>query len=263
MSKDKFAHIPKRKKFEALFDRGGYVRFNRDSEGRPLIDPEMVSDDDMRIFVGPPSPLQREMAVREAQATRARVMLEARDDEDSTTYVTIRNYIRGMKRDALIDYILDLDENEHYTQARRDVLQQKDWEDFNAFRDAMRQWEEAGSPLDSEEWKPLLDRDAKFGRDIEGRASEIRADAHTGYMHMAVGLVQEKAIEKRIDQIGSAAFMVAYEEWILFYSCRDDEDHLELYFEKPEDIKRLPEKVQAALATKAREFVTDVSEAKN
>lgn len=263
MPNKKLTSIEKRRKLEALFDRGGLVTFNRDDEGRPVINPETPSDDDQAIWVGPPSPLQREMAVREAQAARARIMLDARDDPNSHTSVTIRNFVNSMKLDTVIDYILELDENEHFTQARRDVLQQKEWEDFNAFRDAMRQWEEAGSPQEGAEWEPLLERDRKFGTQILDRANEIRDDVRAGYSHMPLNIVQEKAIEKRIEQAGTAAFMTAYEEWVLYYACRDDEDHLQLFFDSPDDIKRLPEEIHGALAEKLRAYITDASEAKN
>lgn len=262
MATKKLTSIEKRRKLEALFDRGGLVTFNRDEAGRPIINPETPSDDDQAIWVGPPSPLQREMAVREAQAARARIMLDARDNHESHTWLTIQNFVHSMKRDAVVDYILELDETEHIGQARRDVLQQKEWEDFNAFRDAMRQWEEAGSPND-DEWAPLLERDRRFGQQIADRVDEIRDDARAGYMHMPLNILQEKAIEKRVDQAGTAAFMTAYEEWVLYYACRDDEDHLQLFFDSPDDIKRLPEAIHGALAEKLRTFITDASEAKN
>lgn len=260
--KSKLSSIEKRKRLEALFDRGDYVRLNRDANGRPVINSE-ESPGDMRIWVGPPSPLEREMAVREAQAARARVMIDARDNHDSQTWLTIQNFVRSMKRDALVDYILELDENEHFSQARRDVLQQKEWEDFNSFRDAMRQWDEAGSPIEDPEWEPLLERDRKFGMQVIDRVDEIRDDARAGYMHMPLNAVQELAVGKRVEQAGTAAFMSAYEEWILFYACRDDDDHSAYFFDSPDGIKRLPDEVHGALAEKLRSFISDSSEAKN
>lgn len=254
--------LQKRKKLEALFDRGGYVRFNRDADGRPLINPE-PSDTDMLIWVGPPSPFQREMAVREAQAHRARVMLEARDDADSAAWVTIRSFIRSLNIDGLVDYILELDDQDFYTQARRDILQQKEWEDVNALRDAIRQYEEAGSPQGDPEWEPVLQRDREFTRQVIERAEELRDDARAGYLHMPRAELETKASEKRVEQAGSAAFMTSYEEWMMFYACRDDEDHSELYFESKDDVKKLPLTVQGALAEKLGEFIADAGEAKN
>ncbi|HET6914971.1 MAG TPA: hypothetical protein VFH56_02665 [Acidimicrobiales bacterium] len=262
-TKSKLSRIEKRKRLEALFDRGAYVRFNADENGRPVIDPESESDTDMKIWVGPPSPLQREMAVREAQAQRARMMIEARNSEDSVSWLTIRSFIAGLNTDDLIEYVLDLDEGEFMSQARREVLQQKEWDDFNSLRDAMRQYDEAGAPVDDPEWEPLLARDREFGKQVNERADQIREDAKDGYKHMPRNKTEDKAIDKRIEQAGSAAFVNAYEEWMLFYSCRDDEDHSILYFENKDQIKALPQVVQDALATKLAGFITEASEAKN
>lgn len=259
----KNARIEKRKRLESLFDRGGYVRLNVDTEGRPIVEPESHDESDILIWVGPPSPLQREMAIREGQARRARVMLDARDREDSDTWLTIHNFVRGLSMGALVDYVLELDEQEHYSQARRDILQQKEWEDINQLRDAMRQYEEAGSPVGDPEWDKFLARDQELGDQIYKRAMEIRDDARAGYMHMPRGKVEDKALDKRIDQAGSGAFMTTYEEWMLFYACRDDEDHTELYFDDPNDIKKLPTEVHGALAEKLQSFISDGAEAKN
>lgn len=262
-TKSKLSRIEKRKRLEALFDRGAYVRFNRDEDGRPVVNPEEESDTDMQIWVCPPSPLQREMAVREAQAERARVILEARRDENSASWVTIRGYIANLSNETLIEYVLDLDEAEFLSQARRDILQQKEWEDFNSLRDAMRQYEEAGSPVDDPEWEPLLKRDEEFGRQVNERFDEVRADAQSGYKVMPRVKVEEKAIDRRIEQAGSAAFVASYEDWMLFYACRDDEDHSVLYFEEKDEIRSLPQPVQDALSNKLASFITEVSEAKN
>lgn len=262
-TKSKLSRIDKRKRLEALFDRGGYVRVNADSDGRPIVNPDNESDTDIKIWVGPPSPLQREMAVREAQAQRARMIIEARSNADSPAWLNIRSFIAGLKTDDLIDYILDLDEGEFMSQARRDVLKQKEWDDFNQLRDAMRQYEEAGSPVGDPEWEPLLKRDQTFGRQVSERADEIRADAKDGYKHMPRPKIEERAIDKRVEQAGSAAFVNAYEEWMLFYACRDDEDHTVLYFDNKDEIKSLPQEVQEGLAETLASFIQDSSEAKN
>lgn len=257
------ARIQKRRRLEALFDRGEYVRFNSDSDGHPIVNPETEDKSDMKIWVGPPSPLQREMAVREAQAARARTMINARDKEDSEEWLAVRGFLQGVAHERLVDYVLDIDDNEFITQARRDILKQKQWDDFNEFRDAMRQYEEAGAPEDDPEWNTLLERDNEFGRQVLTRADEIKDGAREGYKLMPRVKLEEKALDKRIEQAGSASFLTEYEDWMVFYACRDDEDHSELYFEHPKDIKALPEPVQEALVATLRKYITEASEAKN
>jgi hypothetical protein len=75
VSNTRKSNIAKRRKLEELFARGTEVRFNSDGVNRG--DPK---DDDLVVWVTPPSPLQREQAVRDAQADRARLMLRIKRD---------------------------------------------------------------------------------------------------------------------------------------------------------------------------------------
>jgi hypothetical protein len=263
MAGKKLTRIDKRKRLEALFERGDYVRFNADSNGTPVVNPDPPSDEDMRVWVGPPTPLQREMAIREAQASRARAMLAARSKEDSQDWLTVNGFIQSLSWDALLDYVLDLDEADRVQEARRDVLKEDEWDDFNALRDSMRQFDEAGSPYDDPEWQGLITRDTAFGEQVATRADELRAAAREGYSLMPRVEVEKKALDKRIDQTGAAAFMSSYEEWMLFYSCRDDEDHSMLFFDTVAELKSQPEAVQDALANRLALFISETSEAKN
>lgn len=256
------ASIQKRRRLDALFDEGGPVRFNKGEDGKVEINGE-PREDDVIIWVSPPSPLQREMALREAQGARARAMLEARREEKSSQYVVARSFLVNLEMDALLDYVIEIDETERLTRARRDVLSEKEWDDFNALRDAMRQFEEAGSPYDDEEWKPLLDRDAKFGEQVYERSNELRAADREGLALMPREELEKRALDKRIDQAGSSVFMKVYEDWMLFYACRDDEDHTALFFTDLDDLKGAHEQIQEACSKKLNEFIGDPGEAKN
>jgi hypothetical protein len=254
--------IQKRRRLDALFDEGGLVRFNKGEDGQVEINGE-PRDDDLSIWVSPPSPLQREMALREAQAARARAMLEARRESESSQYVVARSFLVNLEPDALIDYVLEIDETDRLTRARRDVLAEKEWEDFNTLRDAMRQFEEAGSPYDDEEWQPLLDRDAKFGEAVYERGNELREADREGLALMAREELEKRALDRRIENAGSSVFMKVYEDWMLYFACRDDEDHTQLFFDGVDDLKNAHEKVQEACSAKLNEFVADPAEAKN
>ena len=261
-TRSKLTRIEKRKKLEALFDKGAYVWFTGD-EGSVIIHTEdEATDEDMAIWVRPCSPLQREMVVRESQAARARAVVAARD-ERSIEWVTVRGYIAGLSFDALVDYVLELDDSDRLSEARRDVLKEKEWEDFNQLRDAMRQYEDAGSPVDDPEWQPLLDRDTAFGSQVNARADELRESAYEAHKLMPRARLEERAIDKRIDQAGTGQFVDSYEIWTLFYSCRDDEDHLSLFFDDIAEMRSQPEELLQALRDKLASFITEAGEAKN
>lgn len=262
-TKAKLTRIEKRKKLEALFDRGAYVYFNAEPDGTVVVRKDGEEQpEDMRIWVRPASPLQREMVVREAQAARARAMVTARD-EDSREWITIRGFIAALTMDGLVEYVMDLDEATRLSEARRDVLKEKEWEDFNALRDAMRQFEESGAERDDPEWASLMKRDQAFGDQVADRADELRADAREAFKLMPRPDLEKRAFEKRLDQAGSAAFMDSYETWMLYYACRDDDDHLVQYFDDPDDLKSAPQELQDGLSNRLARFITDAGEAKN
>lgn len=256
--------IEKRKRMDALFDRGQYIYFTGDGEGRVLIrkSKDDADPDDLRIWVRPASPIQREMIVREAQAERARRILTAKDP-DSNDYVTTKGYVATLSFEALVDYVLELDESTRITEARRDVLKEKEWEDFNTLRDAMRQYDEAGAPSDDPEWKPLLERDAEFGRQVSAQAGVLRENASDATKLMPRERLEDRAWDKRIDQMGNAAFMESYEAWTLYFACRDDEDHATLFFDDVNDLKSQPQELQDALSDLLASFIQEAGEAKN
>lgn len=264
MASSKLTRIEKRKRMSALFDRGDYVYFTATEDGTPIIreSKEQAEPGDMKIWVRPANPLQREMVVREAQAARARALVSSKDPE-SKDWINVRAFVVQLSQESLVDYVIDLDESDRVSEARRDVLKEPEWEDFNALRDAMRQYEEAGSPKDDPEWTSLLKRDEEFGRQVAERARELRESANEAMLLMPRAELEKRAYDKRADQAGTAAFMDAYELWMLFYACRDEDDHNELYYESPDEMREQPQELQDALSTRLAQFVADAGEAKN
>ena len=124
------------------------------------------TDDDIVVFVTPPSPLQREYAIREAQASRAVALLNARKNADDPASAVSHSFIAEMTDEELVEYLVAMSENDRQGEATRQVLGETEWEDFDALRDAMRQYEEEGSPEDDPKWEALLERDRSFGDQV-------------------------------------------------------------------------------------------------
>lgn len=264
MARNKLTRIEKRKRMDALFDKGEYIYFSADSEGNPIIreSKDAAKPDDMRIWVRPASPLQREMVVREAQAARARTLVASKDVE-SKEWINVRAFVAQLSQEGLVEYVIDLDEADRLSEARREVLKEPEWEDFNSLRDAMRQYEEAGSPKEDPEWESLLKRDRAFGDQVAEAARDLRENAWDAMKLMPRKELEKRAYDKRSDQAGTSSFMDAYELWMLYYACRDDDDHSQLYFLDPDEMRSEPQELQDALSNRLARFVTDAGEAKN
>lgn len=274
-------NIQKRRRLSELYTRGVEARFNE--SGAAAIDPKATveddegnerpkviagdegfepTDDDVVIWVQPPSPLQREQALREAQAARSRALLAVRKDETSPDAANTKAFVANMGHETLIDYVLSADEQERRERAQRDVLGRDEWKDFSQLQDAMRQWDEAGSPR-TEEWQPLIDRDVEFGRQVSEAAKYLRETDRESLAMMSRDELEKRAFDKRIELIGSQAFVQEYERQMIFYCARDDEDHEELFFEDVDQLMSQEDIVQSVLSDTLATFIEDPSEAKN
>lgn len=262
MVQRKPTRIQKRERLEKLFDNGRMLVFTVLDGEFIRREPADEQDDDMRIWVRPANPFQRGQAIAEAQAAQARVKIAARD-KNSREWLTIRGFLASLSDDALAAYVVELGEDQRVEDARREVLKSEDWKDFNQLRDAMRQYEEAGSPQDDPEWEPLLRRDAEFGEQVLARADELRDAANEATKLIPREKLEERAFERRLDEAATNAFVDAYGEWLLFYACRDDENHNELFFDDVRDMKQQPDQLQNALRDLMASFITDAAEAKN
>lgn len=265
---NKQRNIRKRRKLQELYTRGVELRFEadgvhlgpfKDDDGNDI----PANDETVAMFITPPSPLQREQALREGQAARQLAILKAKREEDSFESTSARLYVTQMTPQQLTEYVLSVDEGDRMQEAQREVLKRDEWEDFTALQDLMRKWEEAGSPVDDPEWEPLLERDRDFGRQVREETMRLKSDSKDSLALVPRNELEERAFSKRIELEASQAFLGTYEAQMVMYSCRDSDDHQELFFESPEEIRDLPEEVQKAIGNAINDFIQDVREAKN
>lgn len=252
----KTTNIAKRRRLQDLYARGREVRFNADgvNEGEP--DPT-----DVVIWVSPPSPIHKDMALREAQAARSRSLLGARDKEGEE-YINSRAWAAELPDADLHMYINAMGEADRIREAQRRVLGKDEWKDFDSLRDAMRQWEEAGFPT-GPEWDPLIKRDQEFGEQVAEEGDRIREADLEALKFIPRQELEQRAIEKRMDLLATHGFMRAFEQWMLYYACRDDENHDVLFFDHPDEIREHPDHVAEALTAMLAYFIADGDEAKN
>lgn len=249
-------NIAKRRALRELYEKGKPVRFNAD--GINTGDP---SDDDIVIMVIPPNPAQRDEAIREAQAARAVAILGAKDP-DTPDHKTARMFVADMSRDDLAEYVAGMDDAKRKQEAQRRVLANAEWEDYDELRDAMRRWEEAGYP-ETEEWFPLMKRDRDFGAQVSNEMRGLYESDLESLKMQSRDQLEKRALDRRFEVIGTGSFMKVFESSMLFFACRDDENHDELFFEAATEIDQYPEFVSEALTDTLHSFITEVDEAKN
>lgn len=237
--------------------------YNLDREEVPLADAEWKDhEDDIVIWVQPPSPNQREQALREAQAMRGMTMLNARKKVETSEYVSAEAFVSEMGRDTLIEYVLANGEGDRRSEAQRNVLMREEWKDFGTLQDAMRKWDEAGNP-ETDEWQPLVDRDIEFGKQVDAETEQLREAARESLSLLSTDDLEKRGKEKRIDLLGNQAFMATFEREMLWAACRDSDNHDVQYWSNVAEMMSEDEYGLDVLADVYGDYIQDGREAKN
>lgn len=264
------ANIKARRKLQELRATGVEVRLGTDADHSaigPFVDsdgqPIPCPDEQVALWVQPPSPLQRDQALRDAQAARARAILKTKRDEESEEQLTALAFLAEMSKPTLIDYLVVHDEEKIRADAIRDVLAEDEWKDMTELQDAMRQFEESEADEDDPEWAPLLARDAEYGRQVGKRIEELAQAQQESYDLLNRAELERRALEKRSELVGSQTFMAEYERQMTFYAVRDIDSHGELFFESVKEFSDTPDDVRVLLGQALTRFIGDGAEAKN
>lgn len=268
-------NIKSRRKLSDLYKRGVEVRFGPGDGGEPtgkvgpFVDsdgsPEPLPEDWVACWVQPPSPLQREQALRDAQAARARSLVRAKRDENSEEHLTAMAFLMEMTDETLIDYVLVSDMESRRQDAMREVLAEDEWKDITTYQEAFRQFDEMDEEdlKDNDEYKAMLEVDAKFGTQIADRERELYEAAYEALKMQGRPTVEKRALEKRSEIAASQVFMAEYERQMMFYSVRDIDDHGVLFFESARECAEQEDGVREIFAEALEQFISDVGEAKN
>lgn len=283
------ANIKARQKLSALYDKGVEVRFGPGPNGEPVekIAPggkgyfkdedgkrEPLPEGWVAVWVQPPNPLQREMAMRDSQAARAKSLVRAKRDENSEEHLTVMAFLADMSDETLVEYVILNDNDTRQGDAIREVLADDEWENMTELQDALRVFHERveeGSLTIEErdadpDWIALAEKDAEFGDQVQRRIEELM-NAQRDVLKMQVdtnrATVERKALQRRAEQVGTQAFAYEYELQMHFYSVREIDDHGALVYSNPREFASEAEEIREVIGEANRGFITDGAEAKN
>jgi len=274
-------NIQARRKLSELYSKGVEVRFGPDGVkvgqiigGRKnpalsFVDPDgnptPPDDDEVSIWVQPPSPIQRDMILRAAGSAQARALLRHQRDKDSEEYLTSQAFLAQMSIDTLIDYLVTMEGEQYRVEAIRDVLGRDEWKDIDTLRDALTHFEELGDDLDEDdpEYVAVMERDFQYGEQVAERQETITDAARQSYRLMSREELERKGLDRRKELVTSKAFMKEYEDQTGYYSCRDVDNHGDLFFESITEWRETDDTIKDAIKQAMTLFIQDGTEAKN
>lgn len=270
------ANIKARRALTDLYKRGVEVRFGVNPEtGQPEGKIGPFKDDDgneipaspeqVCMFVRTPNSLQREQALRDGNAKRARALINAKRHVDSEEHLTTMAFLADMDDETLFDYVVIGNAVERRQEAVREVLGQDEWKDMTDLQDAMRQFEEMSEEerAADEEWASLLERDREFGDQVAEREKDLMESERESLRILGRDRAEKQALERRSELVGTQAFMTEYERQMLFYSVRTVEDDGVLFFESARQLAEQEDEVRELLAEALMPYISDGSDAKN
>lgn len=270
------AKIEQRRALDDLYMEGVEVRFWKDPETKKpdaAIGP-FEGEDGERIlpakgvtcvFVRPPNPVQREEAMRNANAKRARALVKTQRDKDSEEHLTSLAYLVDMSEEALVDYVIMAKTGERAADAERDVLSREEWKEMTTYQDAARQFAQmTPEQLENDpEWAAFSELEERYSQQIHERELQLEDADRDILQRVPRDKVEEQALKKRAEFVGSQAFLNEYQRWMNYYAAREVDDTSLLFFANVDDYATAHEAIKDKLVEAMDPFIGDGSEAKN
>lgn len=267
--------IRARRRLSELFRTGVEIRFGGryglagaiapTGEG-PFLNEDGAIDppapDEIAMWVQPPSPLHRDMALRDANAARSRASLAAKET-DSAEYLQAREFVESMAEETLYDYVLIADMDKRQQEAVREILAEEEWADITELQDSLRIFEEEERPEDDPEVQLIRRREEELSKQVAKREHELWEAAIDVMRMRGLEHAQKQAIDRHVDLLASRAFMTEYERQMTFYSVRDPEDHGVIFFESARELAAQSDEILMLVQRALKPFISDGAEAKN
>lgn len=245
--------MPKTRRLTDLFVRGKEVTIG-DGEGA------------ITVWVQKLNPVDQEMALRRANAARARILAKKKD-EDSFEYQSTRMDIVGKDADELIEFLVadviqsksqsfeaelaaeDEWSKDHYLQGLRDS-----WND--GLKDAYHM------DNDDEEAARVFAELRRFSDEVtkllQGEAEKLRGD----YKDTSDEELENLVFDKMFAATADMAWVHEYRRCEIWLGVRELENHKKRYFESRDEVDHLEQEVLVPLVAAYHEVNVDVTEGK-
>lgn len=203
--------------------------------------------------------------MRNANAKRALALVRTQRHLDSEEHLTSLAYLVDMSHETIVDYIIAAKIGERTADAERFVLSQEEWKDMTSYMDAARQFaamtpEQLAADPD---WESFSAKEEQYSREVAKRTMEIEDAERDVLQRLPREKLEEQALKKRAEFVGSQAYLGEYQRWMNYYSVREFENKDLTFFAHVDEWAAAPEPVKEICAEALEPFISDGSEAKN
>ncbi len=231
-----------------------------------LIELSLGGENTIELWLERPSTIQQDDAMNKAKAKRARLMAAYRD-EDSDEHVALEGELLGMSKDAIIEELIILEEENFKRQAVSEVLygpEGSDWGEYGVdyidlldatqsrlqeireFNDGLSEEDEhLAIRIDKDEEVKRLETQARKFQDESDDRKKVLIEKEKGRLGLTelVKLVDDLR-KARIDLEGQLVWFQEYRLRMLYYSVRYPKKRTSRYFDNMDQLTSLPAWVQ-------------------
>lgn len=222
------------------------------------------------IWIQKPQAWQNDEASTMARAKQARRRAKFRNPEADEYQVFSGNVDELSKEEVLVE-LLRIENQKLHQQAYQEVLHDSDnpdkpkWgeggQDYVDLLEAVQQRyneiREHNAGIDDTELGIKLETDEElirlnaqmdeFQAEVKAKLDVLLRAQETSLKKLSVEVLRKKLLDKLIDMDVNLHYYQEYRMQMLFYACRDPDDHSQPYFEEIGEIWELPELVRSKL----------------
>jgi hypothetical protein len=241
---------------------------------------------DYLLWMVRPTATQQDEAREAANGRMLRLKLEY-DEKDSNRYLTLKQTMEEIDdKDELLDLRSRYKEADLRSQAFNEVLFSEDfgtdwqednrylglldaistrWEEIQRFNDEMEEAEADDRilPEEDEQLTELLKKQEDFQKEQASRLEELIEEEKANHVNKPLAQLRNEIVKESIDTEARLYWYETYQVRMLYYACRDPEEHGHLYFEKSEDVLELPQYIRQELYRQYEELERGSEELKN
>lgn len=235
----------------------------------------------IKLWVQKPSAVQQEMASRRARGKKTRRRAELLNPQSDERMALVQE-VEAMDLTEIVKEHLNLKRPEFQQQAVNEIMFNpevgsnwgKEGEKYADLLDALLQRTdeiiaeagEDGSPdfEGDEEFQRLAAIQDTFEKEVTDRIRELMDDYEAELvLSDDPKTLRKDYITRHIANEADFAWFVEYRTQMLYYSCRDPEDHNTLYFEDANEVLDLPLEIQQELYNMYDRITKGAEELKN
>jgi hypothetical protein len=252
----------KRRRLSDLYVVGTVVRCG-DGTGEPI-----------DVWVNKLNDIDRESAIRRANAAKARYLMEAAD-EDGELFQAAWGQVREFDdRDALVAVVIADDVVRYRRKVEAELgADEETWGKDGYLQGLVDAWFGDGvneglvqthiSDPDDPEVKRVLDELNRFSDQVTDLVVRESASLEKDWEATTDDELWNKAAHRLLEQRGDEIFGKEFERQELFYAVREMDDHRKRYFSTIAEVDDLSEQVRSRLLRAYNELIVDSQETKD